>query len=97
MAKDEKYQQEINELRYEIKWLKQSKKQQYDLKTDTYRSKINSESKNEIMASVFHGCEQENVELITVTSFIEKTMKTLANYGEQLKIQLDFNLTQQEN
>ena len=62
-----------------------------------YRSKINSESKNEIMASVFHGCEQENVELITVTSFIEKTMKTLANYGEQLKIQLGFNLTQQEN
>ena len=28
-------------------------------------------------------------------SFVEETMKTLSNYGEQLKIQGDFNLTQQ--
>ena len=29
-----------------------------------------------------------------MVSFIEQTMKTLKNFGEQLKIQLDTNLTQ---
>ena len=46
MATDDKYQQEINELKKEIKLLNQSKKQQYDPKTEMYRNTINSESKN---------------------------------------------------
>ena len=74
--------------------LKQFKKQQLDPKTEMYRNNTNSESKSKNMASVSHGGQQENVKLITVISFIEQTMKTLSNYREQLKTQLDFNLTQ---
>ena len=96
MATDDKYQQEINELKVEIKLLKQCKKRQYDPKIEMYRNNTNSESKNENTASVSHGSQQENVELITVINFIEQTMKTLSSYGEQLKTQLDFNLTQQD-
>ena len=79
MVKHEKYQQEINETKQEIKLLKQPKKQQYDPKTEMDKNNIKSESRNENMASVSHGSQQENVELITVISFIEKTMKTLSN------------------
>ena len=48
------------------------------------------------MASVSEGGQQGNAQLITVISFIEQTMKTLWNYGEQLKAHLDFSLTQQD-
>ena len=37
MAKDDKYKQEIDELKEEIKLLKQSKKQEHDPKTRMYR------------------------------------------------------------
>ena len=40
MTKDEKYKQEINELKEEIKLLKQSKKQQHGPKIEMYKSKI---------------------------------------------------------
>ena len=96
MATDDKYQQEINELKQDIKLLKQYKTRQHDPKTEMYKSNTNSESKNENTASVSHGGQQENVDLITVINFIQQTMKTLSNYGEQLKTQLDFNLTQQD-
>ena len=52
MTKDDKYQQEINELEDEIKVLKQSKKQQRDPKREKYKSNIISKSKNENTASV---------------------------------------------
>ena len=55
MKKDDKYQQEINELKEETKLLKQSKKQQHNPKTEIYKSNIISESKNENTASVSHG------------------------------------------
>ena len=96
MATDDKYEQEINELEEEIKSLKQSRKQQHDPKTEMYRNKINLKSKKDNTASVSHRGQQEHVELITVINFIEQTMKTLSNHGEQLKTQLDFNLTQQD-
>ena len=96
MTKDDEYQQEINELEDEIKVLKQSKKQQRDPKREIYKNNIISKSKNENTTSVCHGGQQENVQLITVINFTEQTMKTLWNYGEQLKTQLDFNLTQQD-
>ena len=67
-------------------------KQQHDPKTEMYRNNMNSESRNETTASVSHGY----IELITVISFIERTMKTLSNHEEQLKTQLDFNFTQQD-
>ena len=38
-----------------------------------------------------NGGQQQNMEII---SYIEQTMKTLKNFGEQLKIQLDTNLIQ---
>ena len=57
-----------------------------------YENNIILESKNESTACVSQG-QQENVQLITVINFIEKTMKTLSNYAH-LKTQLDFNLTQ---
>ena len=96
MVKDDKYQQELNELKEEIKMLKQSKKQQHDPKTEIYKNNIILESKNENTASVSHGGPQGNVQLITVINFIVQTMKTLPNYGKQMKAQLDFNLTQQD-
>ena len=89
MATDDKCQQEINELKKEIKLLKQSKKQQYDPKTEMYRNTINSESKNGNTPSVSHGDQQKDVELITIINFIEETMKTLSNYRKQLKTQLE--------
>ena len=75
--------------------LKQSKKQQHDPKTEMYKNNIISESKNPNTAPVSHRSQQEHVQLITVINIIEQTMKTLSNYGEQLKTQLDYNLTQQ--
>ena len=45
------------------------------------------------MAFNNNGDQQQNIEIINM-SFIEQTMKTLKNFGEQLKIQLDANLIQ---
>ena len=95
MAKDDKRQQETNELKENIKLLKQFKKQQHDLKTEMYRNNINSGSEKQKTVSVPHGGQQENVELITVISFIGQSIKTLSNYGKRVKTQLDFNLTHQ--
>ena len=44
MTADDKYQQEINELKEEIKLLKQSTKQQRNPKTGIYRNNTVSES-----------------------------------------------------
>ena len=38
----------------------------------------------------------EKIEILNVISFIEDTMRTLSNYGERLKNQLDINLIQKE-
>ena len=65
--------------------LKQSKKQQYNPKTEMSGNNINLELKNENMASVSHVGQQKNVELITIINFIGKTMKNFLNCGEQLK------------
>ena len=40
------------------------------------------------------GGQQQNVKIISVLSFIGQSMKTLKRFGEQLKIQLDTNMTQ---
>ena len=39
------------------------------------------------------GDHQRNVEITSVISFIEETLKTFKGFGEQLKILLDSNLT----
>ena len=46
------------------------------------------------MASIIDGGQQQNVEIISVISFIEQAMQTLKSFGEQLMMQLDTNLTQ---
>ena len=53
MVKDDKYQQEINERKEEMKLLEQSKKQQHYTKNN-----IISESKNEDTASVSQGANK---------------------------------------
>ena len=51
--------------------------------------------KNAVMASNNNGANKKiNIEIINMISYIEQTMKTLKNFGEQLKIQLDTNLIQ---
>ena len=45
-------------------------------------------------ASIIDGGPEQNVEIISVVSFIEQTMQTLKSFGERLKIQLDTSLTQ---
>ena len=72
MAKEDKYLQETDELKEEIKVLKQSKKHQHNPKTETYKNNIISESKNENAASVSHEEQQENVQLITVINLWNK-------------------------
>ena len=52
-------------------------------------------SKNRNAASATNTGQQENIDLFKVMNFVEERMKNLSNHGEQLKIKLDFNLTQQ--
>ena len=46
------------------------------------------------MQDASEGGQLEKVESLSVITFIEETMKTLATYGKQLKSQLDINLIQ---
>ena len=46
-------------------------------------------SKYAEMASNNNGGQQQNMEIINIIRYIEQTMKTLKNFGEQLKIHLD--------
>ena len=45
-----------------------------------------------MVSSDFRGHHQKDVEIVSVVSLIEETVKTL-DFAEQLKIQLDSNLT----
>ena len=55
MAKDDKYQQEIDEVKEDIKLLKQPKKYQHNLKTEISKNNIILESKNNNSASMSRG------------------------------------------
>ena len=70
----------------------------YDSKstTKTFTSKSRDISENENMASALNRSQQENIDLFAVINSVEQTMQTLSNCREQLKTQLDFNLTQQD-
>ena len=71
----------------------------YDSKstTKTFTSKSRDISENENTASALNRSQQENIDLFAVINSVEQTMQTLQkNYREQLKTQLDFNLTQQD-
>ena len=92
-ANDDKQQQKINELEEEIRKLTTTETTNID------QTKMNNppqqNSKNGNVASATNRGQQENINLIKVICIVEETMKTASNYGEQLKIQLDFNLIQQ--
>ena len=38
----------------------------------------------------------QHINLFTATNFVEQTIQTLTNLGEQLRTQLDFNISQQD-
>ena len=92
-------QQKINELQEEINKLKyQQIADEQPTKAETTHkitSLSQAISKNVNTASVTNRGQQENNDLITVINFVEETMTALSKCGEQLKAQLDFNLTQQ--
>ena len=58
--------------------------------TNIDQTKINNppqqNSKKGNAASATNRGQQENIDLLKVLRFLEETMKTLSNYGEQLKI-----------
>ena len=94
---DDKQQQKINEPEEEIRRLKTTE----NITTETSnidQTKINTPVQNlktRNTASATNKGQQENIDLLKVISVVEKTMKALSNYREQLKIQLDFSLSQQ--
>ena len=94
---DDKQQQKINEPEEEIRRLKATQNITADT-TNIDQTKINTPLQNlktRNTASATNKGQQENIDLLKVISVVEKTMKALSNYREQLKIQLDFNLSQQ--
>ena len=94
---DDKQQQKINEPEEEIRRLKATQNITADT-TNIDQTKINTPLQNlktRNTASATNKGQQENIDLLKVISVVEKTMKDLSNYREQLKIQLDFNLSQQ--
>ena len=89
-ANEDKQQQKINELEEEIRKLKTTQ----NILTETTNNdqaemsnppQQNSENGN--AASATNRGQQENIDLLKVISLVEETMKTLSNYGEQLKMQ----------
>ena len=51
--------------------------------TETSTSKSKDISKNKNAASLLNRGQQENINLFTVINFVEQTIQTLTNYGEQ--------------
>ena len=66
-----KYQQEINQLKEEIKLLKLTKKNHQEEARETKTLNTRSNSKNEFQAFVSHGGQEENIKLINIINFIE--------------------------
>ena len=76
--------------------LKQEVKQlQQEVKNLQHNSNKNEINYNPLLKERNNsGGQERNIEIISMISNIEQTMKTLKNFGEQLKIQLDTNLIQ---
>ena len=70
--------------------LKQQIKQlQQEVRGLKGNSNINETNNNSLFKE-----PKQHMEIINMISYIDQTMKTLKNFGEQLKIQLDTNLIQ---
>ena len=89
---------ETTALKAEIKELEQQKQNSKSTESKTHKDcnitlenpKTTQHPKTVQKAS--EGGQLEKAELLSVITFIEETMKTLATYGKQLKSQLDINL-----
>ena len=97
-SKEEGFKKQIKHLQEELDNLKQDSSYKNQSLINQSRSQSTEQQKqqpkNFQTASIIDGGQQQNVEIISVISFIEKTMQTLKSFAEQLKIQLDTNLTQ---
>ena len=97
-SKEEGFKRQIKHLQEELDNLKQDSSSKNQSLINQSRSQLTEQQKqqpkNFQTASIIDGGQQQNVEIISVISFIEQTMQTLKNFGEQLKIQLDTNFTQ---
>ena len=89
-----KQQQKINALEEKTRRLRATQKIPTET-TDIYQTKINNllQQKGNVVSTT-NRMQKENINLLEIISFVEETMKTFSNYGEQLKIQLGVNLMQ---
>ena len=96
-ATNQNYKNQVNELKEEIKILRQN--QNYQKRTgnitnvNQHESNENANPKNGETPSQIGG-QSQNIEIISVVSFIEETMKTLSTYKERLKKHLNIDLIQ---
>ena len=88
--------EEIEQLKEEVKVLKNNNKIEITKNIDTFPSTETPKqnSKNIHMASDSQGRQQKNMEIVQVISFIEETIPKLKTFGKKFKVQLDSNLTQ---
>ena len=85
---------EIEDLRNQIKLLKQNQREHNSQPKHTEDKKEHPKSKNFQVTSFPEGHTQTNVDLLMVLNFVRETMEKLSNYSEQTH--LDINLTHQE-
>ena len=89
-------------LKAEIEELKQQKQKSNNTEAKTHEESSSTSENSKTtqhpksVQKAFEGGHPEKVELLSVITFIEETMKTLATYGKQLKSDLDINLIQTE-
>ena len=95
-SQEESLKQQIKQLQQEVRDLKDNSNINETSNNPLFKEpkQQSTHSKNAEVASNNNGGQQQNMEIINMISYIEQTMKTLKNFGEQLKIQLDTNLIQ---
>ena len=83
-------QEEIDNLKQDSS----SKNQLFENQSQIQSTEQQKQPKNFQTASIIDRGQQQNIAIISIISFIEQNMQTRKSFGEQLKIQLDTNLTQ---
>ena len=93
---EEKRNSEIEQLKNEIRILKQNK--QYNSNSNYQPNCSTSHQKNVQSASIPRGQQQHptNNKVTKVMNFIQQTMATLLDYSKKLKSQFDIDITQTE-
>ena len=95
-SQEESLKQQIKQLQQEVRDLKDNSNINETNNNPSFKEpkQQSTHSKNAEVASSNNGSQQQNMEITNMISYMEQTMKTLKNFGEQLKIQLDTNLIQ---